>query len=237
MRMDVCSAATSVVMPGRMPGIHAVWAKIKQAWMAGTSSAMTANVACRRHGASDAGNHPRPHLPCPRRRGLGRRHVRRLCLPAPGGRRAGGAAAPEAVAAVLRQIFSLGLGLGPAAARKRLLDAADDLRRLHRRAALHPSDAGDRLADGRAVRLDVPRAVAQVQARGRRAGLAGRRRAAQPHPPDHHGQPAARPDRGRDRRHGAVLGLLSARGKSEALKSSDCIRRLPDACAARRRPP
>ncbi len=53
--------------------------------------------------------------------------------------------------------------------------AADHVRRLSRRAALHPHNAGDRLADDRAVRLAVPRAVAEIQTRGRRAGLAGRR--------------------------------------------------------------
>ena len=40
-------------------------------------------------------------------------------------------------------------------------------------------------------------------------GLAGRRHADRAHPADHHGEPAARPDRGGDRRHGAILGVLA----------------------------
>ena len=40
-------------------------------------------------------------------------------------------------------------------------------------------------------------------------GLAGRRRANRAHPADHHGEPAARPDRDGDRRQRAILGVLS----------------------------
>ena len=77
-----------------------------------------------------ARNQPRPRLPCPRRRRLGRRHVCRLCLPAAGRGRAGDAAAASAMAEFLRQVLSLGLGVGAAAARQRLLHAVHDIRRL-----------------------------------------------------------------------------------------------------------
>ena len=167
-------------------------------WMAGTSSAATATLIGalattpeREH--PHARNRLRPHLSRPRRRGLGRRHVRRLHVSAPRHRPAAAAGEIRRVAAVFLQLLHLGLGVDPAAAHKRLLDGAGHIRRFRRNAALHPHHAGDRLADDRAVCLAVPRAVAEIQARGGRAGVAGRRRRTQPHPPDHHDQFAARP--------------------------------------------
>ena len=65
-----------------------------------------------------------------RRRRLGRRHVRGLYVPASRRRPARAAGAAEAVARVLPEILSLGLGRDPAAARERLLDGVRDLRRL-----------------------------------------------------------------------------------------------------------
>ena len=111
----------------------------------------------------------------PRRRGLGRRDVRDLCLPASGARHAGAAGAPAADAGHVPEVLSLGVDGDPVAARQRLLVAVRDLRRLCRRRPAHPPDAGDRLGDDRAVRLAVPRTVAGAQARRRGRGLAERR--------------------------------------------------------------
>src|SRR5262249_13061078 len=102
----------------------------------------------------------------PQRSCLGRRNVRGLYVPAPGGRRARTAGALTAVACVLPEILSLGVGCGAAAARQRLLDADHYVRRLRRCSVLHHSDAAARLGDDCAVRLAVPWAVASIQTRG-----------------------------------------------------------------------
>src|SRR5262249_51790412 len=142
-----------------------------------------------------------------RRRRLGRRHVRDRCLSASGAGDVGAATTPAADAGHLREILSVGVASDPVAACQRLLDAVHDLRGLCRGQPVHPPDADDRLADDRAVRLAVPRAVAGIQTRRRCRGLAERRHQPQPHPADHPCQPAARPGRSRHRRQWALLGL------------------------------
>src|SRR5215472_6932984 len=55
--------------------------------------------------------------------------------------------------------------------------------------------------------MAVSRAVARVQACRRCAGMAQGGCEPQPDPPNHHDQPAARPHRGRRRRHRPLLGI------------------------------
>src|SRR5438309_9750914 len=91
------------------------------------------------------------------RRRLGRRHVRNLYLPTSGARHARRAAStPTADAGHLPKILSLGVDSDPAAARQRLLDGVQDLRRLCWHPRAHSPDADDRLADDRPVRVAVP---------------------------------------------------------------------------------
>jgi hypothetical protein len=93
---------------------------------------------------------------------------------------------------VLPIIPSLGVGGDPIAARERLLDCVHEVWRFCRCRLAHSPNADDRLADDRAVRLAIPRAVAVVQTRRRLRGLAERWRRPQPYPPDNRCQPAAR---------------------------------------------
>src|SRR5262249_46874260 len=102
----------------------------------------------------------------PQRSCLGRRNVRGLYVPAPGGGRARTAAALTAVAGGLSENFFLGVGRGGAAARPRPFDCYHYVWRRSPCSPLHPSDAGARLGDDCAVRLAVPWAVASIQTRG-----------------------------------------------------------------------
>src|SRR5260221_4342629 len=106
---------------------------------------------------------PRSRPAHTRRRRLGRRHVRDLCLPATGARHARAAATAAVDAGHLPEILFMGLDSSPAAACQRLLDVFHDLRWLCRCRAARPPDADDRLADDRAVRLAVPQTGASVQ--------------------------------------------------------------------------
>src|SRR5262249_13686274 len=100
---------------------------------------------------------PRSRPAHTRRRRLGRRHVRYLCLPATGARHARAATTPAVDAGHLPEILSLGLDSNSAAARQRLLDGVHGLRWVCRCPSARPPDADDRLADDRALRLAVPR--------------------------------------------------------------------------------
>src|SRR5262245_18767572 len=105
------------------------------------------------------------HTRCGR---LGWRHVRDLCLPAPGARHARAAATPAVDARHVPEILSLGVDGGPAAARQRLFDGVHSLRRFCRCRSARLSDARDWLADDRFVRVAIPRTVAGIRTRRRR---------------------------------------------------------------------